>query len=210
MRIGKFANTKKVGGVKNADLRSWYKSAMLAHKMQADTIFILTDSWNVQRVATSDRGSREEWNKTGPGVKWNKAFQQALKTLDEENRKRRAAGEPPKAINRDEWSLRHEYYPDLQTPPTPDWYYYTPKDLVEGFVLTREQYKPKSIQTTSGIKRKKSRKIDFSYNVIQFVPKNLWMILNGGGRGIRTPEAFRPTRFRIARLQPLSHSSERD
>jgi len=116
--------------------------------------------------------SREEWDQTSPGKKWNEAYKQALKTLDEENRTRRAAGEPPKAINRgNQWDMAHDYYPDLERPPSPGYYYYTPKDFAEAFVLTREQYKPKTVQTTSGIKRKKSGKIDFSCNVIRFVPK---------------------------------------
>ena len=35
--------------------------------------------------------------------------------------------------------------------------------------MMKEQHRPQEIQTTSGLRKKKSNKIDFSLNVVQFV-----------------------------------------
>ncbi|QBG46357.1 hypothetical protein EGM51_02690 [Verrucomicrobia bacterium S94] len=168
---GKFADPTKVGAKKGAevDVRAWYRATMLAHKMGADTIFVLTDDWDLQRVATSKSMSREEWDKTTAGKKWKECHRKGLKLLDEENKKRRDAGKPPKALNRNEWAINGEYFPDIERPPTPEWYNFTPKDFAEAFVLNRADNAKDSIATTSGLRKKK--KIDFSLNVIQFVPK---------------------------------------
>jgi hypothetical protein len=175
--VGKFDDTKQVGGVAKPDIRAWSRPVMIAHEMQADTIFVLTDKWDYQRVQSSGaRMTREEWNQTSPGKKWNEAYKKALKTLDEENRKRRAAGQPPKVIGRGEWDMGREYYPNIQRPPTGGYYHYTAKDFVQNFLLIREQNKSASTQTKSGIARKTGGRVDFSLNVVQFVPQ-------GSGQG---------------------------
>ena len=172
MRIGKFENTKLVKGIGRADLRVWYRSVMLAHKMQADTIFVLTYSWNLQRVAVSGSTmSREEWDRTSAGRKWKEEYRKALAAVDEENRRRRTAGQAPKAIDRNEWALRREYYPTIQPPPTPGFYNYTPKDFYEGFQLMRAKYKSKTAALKSGVRKRKS-KGGYSLNIIHFVPQD--------------------------------------
>lgn len=172
MLIGKFEDTSQVKGKGLPDVRAWYRSAMLAQKMQADTIFVLTHTWDVQRVTIGEGTiSREEWDKTSDGRTWNKEYQKALKLVKEENEKRRAAGQPPKAIDLNEWALRREYYPTIPTPPTAKHYYYDEKDFLEGFLLTREKYAPSSagVPSKSGLKKKKK---EFSFNIIRFVPKD--------------------------------------
>ena len=167
---GKFEDIRKVGGVGEIDVRRWYRSAMLAQKMQADTIFILSREWDLQRVPTSGAGmTREQWDQTAAGKKWNAAYKAALKTLDEENRQRKAAGQPPKIIARNEWAMAKDYYPDIERPPSPDWYNYTPKDFVEAFLLLRDQYAVDSKMTRNQLN--KNRKQEFAFNVIQFVPQ---------------------------------------
>ncbi|MDZ8117226.1 hypothetical protein [Pontiella agarivorans] len=173
LMYGKFADPSEVGAKKGTkvDTRSWYQATMLAHKMGADTIFVLTDGWDLQRVAISSKNlSREEWDKTSAGKKWAEAYKKGLKLLDEENKKRREAGKPPKVLNRNEWSVNKEYFPGLERPPTPEWYNYTPKDFAEAFVLNRADHEKDEVSMTSGLKKKRG-KIDFSFNVIQFVPK---------------------------------------
>lgn len=170
MHIGKFLHTEKVKGVDKADTRNWSRAAMLAHKMQADTIFVLTNEWDIQRVATSDDFmSREEWNQTSAGKKWKEAHKEALRLLDEENARRRAAGLPPKAIKRGEWDMRREYYPGIEAPPGPKYYHYTPRDFMEAFILTRNEYSPAPLQ--SWLRTSRNIKDEFSFNVIQFIPE---------------------------------------
>ncbi|VGO20443.1 vWA domain-containing protein [Pontiella sulfatireligans] len=172
MNIGVFADTKKVGGKSTSRPHKWFNAAMLAHAQQADTIFLLVNTWGNQRVSISKTMSREEWNETSAGKKWAEAYKKGLKMLDEENEQRKANDEPPKVLARNEWTIMKEYFDGMQRPPVPEWYYFTPRDFAEAFMLTREKYKPKEIQTTSGFgskKKSKKPKIDFSFNVIQFV-----------------------------------------
>ncbi len=171
MLVGKFKNTREFGGVGNTDVRVWYRSAMLAQKMQADSIYILTYTWGLQRVATTEAGmTQQEWYKTPDGQRWKAEYQKALKLVEAENKRRRAAGQPPKAIELNEWALRREYYPNIPAPPQPRFYNFTPKDFKEGFLLMREENASAAIPLRSGIGSKRKND-DFSLNVIHFVPK---------------------------------------
>ncbi len=170
--IGPFKHVKQVGGSGKADVRQWFWPAMLAQKLQADSIFILTDDWDIQRVGTTTAGmSREEWDKTAAGIRWKEKYREGLKLLDEENAKRRAAGKDIKVLPRNEWSVNKEYFPDIEKPPHGTDYYYTPKDFAYAFELLRDAHGPQSIQTTSGIGKKRSSKSDSSVNIIIFTPK---------------------------------------
>ena len=170
---GKFKDPKKVKAITDdVDVREWYRAVMLAHKMQADSIFVLTETWGLQRVSTTGAGmSRKEWDLTSAGKKWKECHQKGLAMLDAENKKRRAAGQAPKALNRNEWDVNREYFPDIERPPQGSWYHYTPKDFAEAFVLLRQEYRPVRDKLTAGLSRRKKGKLDFSFNVIQFVPK---------------------------------------
>ncbi len=169
---GKFKFPSKVGATDDnaeIDVRAWYRPAMQAHKMGADTIFILSDGWDLQRVPTGKAKSREEWDKTAAGQKWAESHRKGLKMLDEDNKQRAAAGKPPKVLPRNEWAINGEYFPDIEKPPSPEWYYYEAKDFAEAFLLIRSEYAKDSMPSKSGISDKKKTKMDFSFNVIQFV-----------------------------------------
>ena len=143
---------------------------MIAMQQQADTIFLLTNEWGSQKASITDVESIEEWiERTSEGKKWNEKVQQASRMLNEENKKLRADGEPPRVISGGRFGLIRAYFPGTPGPPTPQYYHFTPKEFTEAFVLTRKKHQPKSIETKSGISRKKSRKVDFSFNVVQFV-----------------------------------------
>ena len=168
---GKFADTGKVGAdTDKVDVHDWYRAVMYAHEMGADTIFVLTDTWGMQRVVTSASKSRAEWDQTTAGKKWQAAYKEGLEKLDEENRARAAAGKPPKIIARNEWSINKEYNPDLQRPPASQYYYFTPKDFLEAFQLCRAEHGSNSPLRALGGLRKKGGRQDFTFNVIQFVP----------------------------------------
>ncbi|WP_136060486.1 hypothetical protein [Pontiella sulfatireligans] len=175
MRIGKFAEPIKKGGniygnhYKQGE--KWFRSTMIAMQQQADTIFLLTNDWRYQRVALSKTMDSEDWIKnTSAGRKWAENLVKAKKLYAEENKKRIAAGQPPKVLT-GRWSLVHTYFPNTPGMPGPEWHYFEPKDFVEAFLLTRGKHEPSSIQLQSGLKKKKG-KVDFSFNVIQFVKSN--------------------------------------
>ena len=173
-RIGKFAKPLKKGGAVYGEYwtggRVWYDATMVAMQQQADTVFILSNAWGNQRVALEIVPSLHEWKaNTSAGKRWIENVEKGRAKLAEENAKRRAAGDPPKVISSGEWGIIHEYFPGTEKPPRPDFYYYKPRDFVEAFVEMKDQYRPDEGQTTSGLKKKKKGKVDFSLNVIQFM-----------------------------------------
>ena len=145
----------------------WYSSAMLAMKQQADTVFLLTSSWGRQRIAKEDWDN--DWYDTSAGVRWNECYQKGLKMLDEENKERAARGQPPRVVHRDPWAINTAYFPDIERPPEPEWYYHTPQEFAEGFQIVRKQYEPKGVLATI---KKRKRKIDFTFNTIHFTKKD--------------------------------------
>lgn len=177
LRIGNFAKpVKKGGGVYGYNRtfgNDWFTAVMLAHKQQADTIFLLTNTWGHQRVAVNTSMSTEEWiETTSAGKKWAQKVEEAKVLLAKENKERKANGEPPKVVSDGRWGLIREYFSGTQQPPTPQYYYYQPKEFAEAFVLNREKFKGQAVPMTSGIGKKKSSKRDFSFNVVQFVEKD--------------------------------------
>ncbi|VGO16410.1 hypothetical protein PDESU_05001 [Pontiella desulfatans] len=172
-RIGKFAEPLKKGGSIYGDEwsggRVWYDAAMCAMQQQADTVFILSNSWGHQRVALENVPTMDEWKKTtSAGKKWVENVEKGRAKLAEENAQRKAAGQPPKVISGGEYGIIRTYFDGTQRPPEPDYYYYKPKDFAQAFVMMKDQYRPKDVQTASGLK-KKSGKVDFSLNVVQFI-----------------------------------------
>lgn len=176
MRIGPFNKPVRKGGKAYGDKwkrgEKWFRAAMLAMQQQADTIFLLTNDWGHQRASLTQVESVEDWiASTSAGKKWDECIKKGRKLLAEENEKRKADGQPPKVISGGRWGIVNEYFPGTQHPPDPEWYYFQPKEFVEAFLLTRAKYEPQQIQTRSGLK-KKGRKADFSFNVVQFVKQN--------------------------------------
>ena len=174
-RIGKFAKPMKKGGGIYGDPwshdRRWYDSVMVAMQQQADTVFVLSNGWGHQRVALNKVPTFQEWRETtSAGKRWKENAEKGRAKLAEENAKRKAAGQTPKVIASGEWGIVMEYFPETEKPPHPDFYYFKARDYAEVFAMMKDQYRPKEIQTTSGLrKKKKSGKIDFSLNVVQFV-----------------------------------------
>ena len=176
LRVGVFSKPVKAGGGIYGGRsygNEWFSAVMLAHKQQADTIFLLTNQWGHQYVPVNTAMSVEEWiETTSAGKRWAEKVEEAKKLLAEENRKRKAKGEPPKVISGGRWGLIREYFPSVQQPPRPQYYNFQPKEFAEAFKLVREKYKKEGIPLISGIGRHRSSKKDFSFNVVQFVPKD--------------------------------------
>ncbi len=178
LRIGIFAEPYKNGGGTygwHGGGNDWYRAVMLAHQQQADTIFLLTNTWGTQKVAVNKAAlSTDEWIKTtSAGKKWNEKVQKANKLLKEENAKRKAKGQPPRVISGGRHGLISAYFPGTPGPPRPQYYNFQPKEFAQAFLQTREKYKGQSVPTSSGLsRRKKSKKMDFTFNVVQFVAKD--------------------------------------
>jgi hypothetical protein len=176
-RIGKFERQEL-----------WYRPAMLAMKQQADAVFVLTSWWGHQRIPKTEID--KDWYNSSAGRRWKESHEEAKKLLDEDNKKRVANGEPPRVIRRDNpWDMNRAYFPDIERPPDPEFYYHTPREFAEGFMAVREQFKPKEIQSRSGIKNKKKRKeISFSFNAVHFTKADAeWSEWRDG----RTEENFK-------------------
>jgi hypothetical protein len=145
----------------------WYRPAMLAMKQQADAVFLLTSWWGHQRILKGDRDT--DWYNGSAGRRWNESYEKAKLMLDEENKKRVANGQPPRVIRRDNaWDMNHAYFPDIERPPEPEFYYHKPNEFVEGFIQVREQYKPQDAQLKRGLSNKKKTASEVSFNVVRF------------------------------------------
>ena len=89
--------------------------------------------------------------------------------LEEENRERAAEGRPPRVIRDNPWEINRVYFPDIERPPVPEKYFYTPRDFTEAFLEVRKRFRPVEMEAKLGIKRKTSAsKVDFSFNVVHF------------------------------------------
>lgn len=174
-RIGKLAEPIKKGGELYLGRWSgngkWFRPVQVAMQQQADTVFVLSNSWGLQRVAINDVPDRDEWNLTSAGKRWTAALEKAKVKFEEENKRRSKNGEPPKVIAHGSWGLIVEYFPDIERPPGPEFYHVTPRDFTEAFTLMKNEHRSEDLQATSGLSRRKSKspKIDFSVNVVQFV-----------------------------------------
>jgi len=178
-RIGKFAKPVKPGGPVYGERdswtggRYWYDATMVAMQQQADTVFILSNTWGSQRVALERVPLLDEWKQsTSAGKRWIENVEEAKAKLAEENRKRKAAGQPPKVISSGEWGLIREYFPGTERPPQPNYYYFTPRDFAEAFVMMKDKHRPKDVRTSFKLKKNNDEAVDFSLNVVQFIRKN--------------------------------------
>ncbi len=150
----------------------WYRPVMLAMKQQADAVFVLTYWWGHQRIEIGN-DNRDPWYKTSPGKKWLECHEEAKKLLDEDNKQRAARGEPPRAIDRENaWQMNRAYFPDIQFPPEPDFYYHKPQEYAAAMVEIREENKPKEVLAKAGLSRRSGSKVDFSFNVVRFAKKD--------------------------------------
>lgn len=145
--------------------RSWYPPCAEAMKQQADTVFLLTSIFGYQW----DPGKRIPMSKLAER-KWEESYQKALKLLEEDNKKRLAKGEGPRAINKNsKWEMNKAYFPDIVFPQQEESYWYTANDFKDAFETIRKKYAPAATPVTSGISKKKNKN-KFSLNIVQFVP----------------------------------------
>ncbi len=150
-----------------ASTLTWYNPAALAMKQRADTVFILSGWWGVLRYAEKERPVWTEANRR----RWKECLRKGKEKWAQENKERKARGEPPKVL-RDQWHIVREYFPsqfESYRPPDPPWYHYTPRDFTEAFKIVRKENASK-LPAKSGLSKKK--KDSFSLNIIFFARKN--------------------------------------
>jgi hypothetical protein len=167
LRTGRFLESLNETDTYRQD--RWFLPAMVAMKQQADTVFLLTNTWGNQRVVSSRRKvSREEWYNTSDGKRWLSGVAKAKERLAEENRRRKEAGQPPRVIAHGNGGLMSAYFPDAVRPPSPEFYHFTPRDFTASFDVVREEHKPEGLPERSGVNKRRKNK--FTFNVVQFVP----------------------------------------
>ncbi|MDF7824118.1 hypothetical protein P4B35_08850 [Pontiellaceae bacterium B12227] len=145
----------------------WYRPAMLAMQQQADAVFLLTSWWGHQRIVKDDRDN--DWYNGSAGRRWKESYEKAKIMLDEENKTRAASGQPPRVIRRDNpWDMNRAYFPDIERPPEPEFYYHKPDEYAQAFIQVREQYKPRDAQLKRGLSNKKKTASEVSFNAVRF------------------------------------------
>lgn len=147
--------------------REWYKGSALAMKEQADAVYLLGSIWGTQWHTLEERPN---WSEAAQ-KKWDECFQQGLKLLEQESKERIAKGQPPRVIRKAPHEINKVYFPDIEFPPEPERYFYTPKDYREAFIATALKYARTTTQTRSGL-AKKPKAPEFSFNVIHFMPRD--------------------------------------
>ena len=143
----------------------WSTPTMLAMQQQADTVFVLTQGWGWQ---FHDASAAEQWSEA-KRARYEEIKKKAYRKLKEENEERRQKGEPPRVLVG--YSVINAYFPGTEHPPQPKRYYYTPKEMYEGFVAQRMAHKPKTLMSI-GLGKRSRKKEKFSINVIHFVRKD--------------------------------------
>ena len=147
----------------------WYRPALLAMKQQADAVFLLTSYWGHQRIKMEDRSA--SWYESSAGRRWKECFEKAKEMLVEDNRRRREAGEPPRVLNKSNaWEMNRAYFPDIERPPEPEFYYHKPDEFARAMIETRKLHAAPTVGLTSGIRKKKQ--VDFTFNVVRFAKKD--------------------------------------
>lgn len=151
--------------------RVWNIPIFVSMQNHADTVFLLTHDWGWFGYDLVDgRAFRNEWNKTSDGKKWAEAVAKARKMLDEDNARRKAAGEPPNAVSRSsERGVVRAYLKGTPEPPNPEQARLGVADFVDAF---EEAYKTYVRDTpTLGLRKKNKSKLKYSLNVIFFKPE---------------------------------------
>jgi hypothetical protein len=144
----------------------WHRPLMISMKEQADTVFLLTSWWGHQRIDLEDGGEREKWLKTAAGRKWLESWEKAKQMLEEENRQRIANGEAPIILRTENaWVMNNHYFPDIERPPEPEFYYHMPREYLESMVEIRKRYNPDQAAAATGLR---GSKVDFTLHVIHF------------------------------------------
>lgn len=169
-RVGRFAD--QMDDVEREyRAERWYTASMVAMQQQADTVFLLTNTWGRQRMVAEKQERRSgEWFGTSAGKRWTECIEASRLKLAEENARRKAAGKPPRVIANGNWGRVLAYYPDIIAPPRPEYYYFSAKDFYDAFEFTRTKFCSKGMAVKVGLKGR--RKDAYTFNVVQFVPSN--------------------------------------
>jgi len=146
----------------------WLRSALIAMKQNADSIYVLTEGWGALHYVTETYEKGRNWSESDQN-KWDAAVKKARAMFAEENEQRREKGLPPKVMS-STWSMVKFYVPGARHPPgNKKRHHYTPEEIDEGMKVVREKYAGKGgYEFRSGIHKKKDR---FSFNVIHFTTK---------------------------------------
>ncbi len=146
--------------------RSWNVPVLQAMKQQADTVFLLTNSWGSWMYIDPEeqKALHEKWFQTAEGQLFKKKAAEGRKLLDEDNKKRKAAGEPPNALNRNsDRAIVRYFFDGVVEPPNAPHQDLGVKDFIKAFKAAYKAYSKDAPKL--GIKKKKSK---FALNVIYF------------------------------------------
>lgn len=153
--------------------RGWNEPVFLAMRQQADTVFLLTGGWGFFGYDLENNSEMvKKWRESSNGKWWAEHVAEGRKKLDEENKRRKEAGDPPSALNRNsELDIIREYFSgnDDKGPPHGERAYLGEEDMIKAFKEAYQTY-AKEVPTP-GIK--KQRKPEFSLNVVYFTPEKL-------------------------------------
>ncbi len=143
-------------------LGGWGKPALLAMKQQADVVFILTCNWGGFRYKESDAKTWSESKRK----RWEENVAKARGMFEQENKRRREKGQPPRVIPNGNGGLVRAYLPGAPMPPSASWHYYTPREILEALANTRRKWESKALPSSKLGGKKKEK---YSINVIHFV-----------------------------------------
>ena len=177
-----------------SDIGYWARPMMRAMEQQADSVFVLSCGWGFLACKVSDA---EEWSEAKM-ARWREKVAEAKIKFNEDNDRRRAKGDPPRVLpnsNKDRHMVRI-YFPNEPQPPHPEFYVYSPKEVLEAYENTRKKYKSK-VPTSSGLgkNRKQER---FTINVIHFVKQD-----DQKGDDVRFKEITSLTRGEYKRIKGM-------
>jgi hypothetical protein len=151
--------------IKGDRIGYWVKPAMKAMESQADLVFVLTCNWG--RYAHFISGG--SLPKNFDMERYKQKVAEARAKLKKENDRRREKGVPPRVIAGGEKGLVRTYFPGE---PVPSYggeaIKFGPEDILEGLKIKYAMHRQNVAHTASGIQRK-SKKDNFSINMIQFV-----------------------------------------
>lgn len=138
----------------------WVNPACFAMKQQADSIYLLTSRWGTlqHRVETKEKDPASK-------KKVDQLYAKAQKMLDEENKKRKSRGEPPRVLAGKSTIIK-AYFPDAKLGAGNVNFEYTPAIMNDVMTTARKKYKP---DLPSGLDRL-SHSEKYSFNVIHFIP----------------------------------------
>jgi hypothetical protein len=168
--VDKFAPLLKGKDARNKSAWEWGIPLFEAMREQADTIFLLSaNHWGDLYYVISEG---KDWNPSAK-KRWEDAYKEGLKKLEEENKKRVAAGKPPRVLDvNSRYAINGVYNPDIEKPPESEKYFYVPRDFAHDLSALRAQERENKSPTTLGLRGKRKKKEKFTVNIILFLPKD--------------------------------------